>query len=205
MLTELRIAGFGGQGVILAAHIIGNAVTLIEKGYATMTQNYGPEARGGAASAALVLSDEPVLYPYLTEPGILIAMSLEAYTKFGPEVKEGGFLLVEEDLVQLDALPKVPKCKIYGIPATRFAEELGKKMVLNVIMVGFFSAITKAVSPEACRAGVEHEVPKRFVDLNVKAFNRGYEYGLDVLSRQGERTRPGEEMISGLELENHPR
>lgn len=202
MLTELRIAGFGGQGVILAAHIIGNAVTLVEKGYATMTQNYGPEARGGAASAALVLSDEPVLYPYLTRPGILIAMSLEAYTKFGPEVKEGGFLLVEEDLVQLDALPQVPKCKIYGIPATRFAEELGKKMVLNVIMVGFFSAITKAVSPEACRAGVEHEVPKRFLDLNLKAFNKGYEYGLELLSRQGERTHPGEEMVAGLELEN---
>jgi 2-oxoglutarate ferredoxin oxidoreductase subunit gamma len=188
--------------VILAAHIIGNAVTLVEKGYATMTQNYGPEARGGAASAALVLSDEPVLYPYLTRPGILIAMSLEAYTKFGPEVKEGGFLLVEEDLVQLDALPQVPKCKIYGIPATRFAEELGKKMVLNVIMVGFFSAITKAVSPEACRAGVEHEVPKRFLDLNLKAFNKGYEYGLELLSRQGERTHPGEEMVAGLELEN---
>lgn len=202
MLTELRIAGFGGQGVILAAHIIGNAVTLVEKGYATMTQNYGPEARGGAASAALVLSDEPVLYPYLTRPDILIAMSLEAYTKFAPEVKEGGFLLVEEDLVQIDALPQVPKCKIYGIPATRFAEELGKKMVLNVIMVGFFSAITKAVSPEACRAGVAHEVPKRFQDLNLKAFNKGYEYGLELLSRQGERTHPGEEMIPGLELEN---
>lgn len=203
MLTELRIAGFGGQGVILAAHIIGNAVTLVEKGYATMTQNYGPEARGGAASAALVLSDEPVLYPYLTQPDILVAMSLEAYTKFASEVKEGGFLLVEEDLVQIDALPQVPKCRIYGIPATRFAEELGKKMVLNVIMVGFFSAITKAVSPEACRAGVEHEVPKRFRDLNLKAFNKGYEYGLDLLSRQGDRSRPGEEMVPDLELENH--
>jgi 2-oxoglutarate ferredoxin oxidoreductase subunit gamma len=78
-------------------------------------------------------------------------------------------------------------------------------MVLNVIMVGFFSAITKAVSPEACRAGVEHEVPKRFLDLNVRAFNKGYEYGLEVLSRQGERTHPGEEMIPGLELENQSR
>lgn len=202
MLTELRIAGFGGQGVILAAHIIGNAVALHEKGFATMTQNYGPEARGGAASAALVLSDEPILYPYLTHPDILVAMSLEAYTKFAPEVKEGGFLLVEEDLVQIDALPEVPKCRIYGIPATRFAEELGKKMVLNVIMVGFFCAITKVVSPEACRGGIEHEVPKRFLELNLKAFNKGYEYGLEVLSRQGERTHPGEEMIPGLELEN---
>ncbi len=201
MLTELRIAGFGGQGVILAAHIIGNAVALLEKGYATMTQNYGPEARGGAASAALVLSDEPVLYPYLTQPDILIAMSLAAYTRFGPEVKESGFLLVEEELVQLDALPQVPRCRIYGIPATRLAEELGKKMVLNVIMVGFFCAITKAVSVDACRGGVEHEVPKRFLDLNIKAFNKGYEYGLELLSHQGERTHPGDEMLAGLELD----
>lgn len=202
MLTEVRIAGFGGQGVILSAHIIGSAVALHDKGFATMTQNYGPEARGGAASAALVLSDEPVLYPYLTQPDILVAMSLEAYTRYAPEVKQGGYLLVEEDLVQIDALPQVPKCRIYGIPATRFAEELGKKMVLNVIMVGFLSAITKAVSPEACRVGVEHEVPKRFVDLNLKAFNKGYEYGLELLTHQGERTHPGEEMIPGLELEN---
>jgi 2-oxoglutarate ferredoxin oxidoreductase subunit gamma len=202
MLTELRIAGFGGQGVILSAHIIGNAVALHDKGFATMTQNYGPEARGGAASAALILSNEPILYPYLTRPDILVAMSLEAYTRYAPEVKEGGFLLVEEDMVQLDALPQVPHCRIYGIPATRFAEELGKKMVLNVIMVGFFSAITKAVSAEACRVGVEHEVPKRFLDLNMKAFNKGYEYGLELLTHQGERTHPGEEMLAGLELDN---
>src|SRR5512145_2284976 len=135
MLKEIRIAGFGGQGVILSAHILGRAASIHEGGYATMTQNYGPEARGGAASAALVVSDEPIAYPYLTHPDVLIVMSQEAYTRFAPEVKEGGILLVEQDLVRLDG--RGSQAKVYSIPATRFAEELGKKMVLNVVMVGF--------------------------------------------------------------------
>ena len=117
MLKELRIAGFGGQGVILSAHILGRAAALHDQGYATMTQNYGPEARGGAASAALIVSDEPILYPYLTSPDILVVLSQEAYTRFTPELKENGILLVEEDMVRLENRPQ--HIRVYGIPATR--------------------------------------------------------------------------------------
>jgi 2-oxoglutarate ferredoxin oxidoreductase subunit gamma len=179
MLKELRIGGFGGQGVILSAHILGKAAALYEGGYATMTQNYGPEARGGAASAALIISDEPVLYPYLTNPDILVVMSQEAYTRFTPDLKEGGILLVEEDLVRLENLPQ--HLKVYGIPATRLAEKLGKKMVLNVVMVGFLCAISKVVSQESCRKAVGDSVPARFRDLNLGAFDEGYAYGMKVL------------------------
>jgi 2-oxoglutarate ferredoxin oxidoreductase subunit gamma len=152
MLKEMRIAGFGGQGVILSAHIIGRAVALHEDNYATMTQNYGPEARGGAASAALVISDSPVLFPYVTHLDILVVMAQEAYTKFTPDLKEDGILIVEEDLVRLDH--NAQHSRVYGVPATRFAEELGKKMVQNVVMVGAVCAITKAFSYEACRKAV---------------------------------------------------
>ena len=179
MLKELRIAGFGGQGVILSAHILGRAAALHENGYATMTQNYGPEARGGAASAALIVSDEPILYPYLTNPDILVVLSQEAYTRFTPELKENGILLVEEELVRLDSLPQ--NLKVYGIPATRLAEELGKKMVLNVVMVGFLCAITKVLSPEACRKAVAESVPSRFRELNLNAFDKGLAYGVKLL------------------------
>ncbi len=181
MLKELRIAGFGGQGVILAAHIIGRAASIHEGGYATMTQNYGPEARGGAASAALVVSDQPVLYPYAVSPDILVALSQEAYSRFVGEVKEGGMLLVEEDLVPLDQ--KAQHLKVYGIPATRIAEELGKKMVLNVVMVGFFCAITRVLSREAVVAAVTDAVPERFRQLNLSAFERGFQYGVDLLAK----------------------
>lgn len=181
MLTEIRIAGFGGQGVILATHILGRAAAVHENRYATMTQSYGPEARGGAASAALIVSDEPVLFPYVAHPDILVVMSQEAYTRFTPTVKEGGYLLVEEDLVRLDHTAQ--GLKIYGIPATRFAEELGKKMVLNVIMTGFLCAITGAVSAEAARKSVEESVPARFRELNLQAFDKGFEHGRLLLER----------------------
>jgi 2-oxoglutarate ferredoxin oxidoreductase subunit gamma len=181
MLKEIRIAGFGGQGVLLSAHILGRATALHEGGYATMTQNYGPEARGGAASAALIVSDQPVLFPYVVQPDILVALSAEAYSRFVGEVKAGGVLLVEEDLVPLDH--KAQHLKVYGIPATRIAEELGKKMVLNVVMTGFFCAITQAVSAEAAKKAVVDAVPERFRQLNLDAFDRGFQHGLNLLAQ----------------------
>jgi 2-oxoglutarate ferredoxin oxidoreductase subunit gamma len=198
MLKEIRIAGFGGQGVLLSAHIIGRAVSIHEGGYATMTQNYGPEARGGAASAALVVSDQPVLYPYAVSPDILVALSQEAYSRFVGEVKEGGMLLVEEDLVPLDH--KSQHLKVYGIPATRIAEELGKKMVLNVVMVGFFCAITGVLSRESAIAAVTDAVPERFRKLNLDAFDRGFQYGVDLLANGAAAEENGEAVPQETEV-----
>src|SRR5271165_7380686 len=128
-ISEIRIAGFGGQGVILSAIIIGKAGCIYQRGYSTMTQNFGPEARGGACSAQLMLSDTPVLYPYVTQPDVMVVMSQEAYVKFATELKDGGTLLIERDLVRVTDLPR--QTKIYSVPATRIAEELGKRMVLK--------------------------------------------------------------------------
>jgi 2-oxoglutarate ferredoxin oxidoreductase subunit gamma len=177
MLKEIRIAGFGGQGVMLAATIIGRAAAIHEGGYATMTENYGPEARGGASSAQLVLSDQPVLYPYVTLADILIVLSQEAYTRFHRETRPGGLLLVETDLVRLDEVPQ--GVKLHGAPATRLAEELGKKMVLNVVMVGFMAAVSGVLSKESYRQAVADCVPPKHLELNLRAFERGYEYGLN--------------------------
>ena len=185
-LTEIRIAGFGGQGVILSAIIIGKAASIYENGFATMTQNFGPEARGGACSAQLVLSDSPVLYPYVTHPDVMIVMSQEAYSRFVPELKDGGTLIIEEDLVRVSELKG--SIKVFSIPATRFAEELGKRMVLNSVMVGFFTAVTKLLDPDAVRKAVADSVPANFRELNLKAFEKGFEYGSrsEVGSRESE-------------------
>ena len=177
-LTEIRIAGFGGQGVILSAIILWKAASIYQNAFATMTQNFGPEARGGACSAQLVLSDSPVLYPYVAQPDIMVVMSQEAYVRFGPELKDGGILIVEEDLVRVSDLKK--NMKVYGIPATRFAEELGKRMVSNSVMVGFFTAITQLLQPDAVRKAVADSVPPSFRELNLKAFEKGFEYGSDT-------------------------
>ena len=174
-LTDIRIAGFGGQGVILSAVVLGKAASIYENGFATMTQNFGPEARGGACSAQLVVSDSPVLYPYVTQPDIMAVLSQEAYNRFAPELKPGGTLIIEEDLVRISNLNRDKK--VYSIPATRFAEELGKRMVLNSVMVGFFTAVTKLLSADAVRKAVEDSVPSSFRELNLKAFDKGFEYG----------------------------
>ncbi len=144
-----------------------------------MTQNFGPEARGGACSAQLLLSDQPILYPYVTQPDIMVVMSQEAYTRFVPELKEGGTLILEQDLVRVTDLPR--QTKVYSCPATRLAEELGKRMVLNSVMVGFFAAVTHLLEPEAIRKAVADSVPTSFRDLNLKAFVKGYEYGVTSL------------------------
>jgi len=123
----------------------------------------------------VVLSGSPILYPYVTRPDILVAMSQEAYTRFVPELKEGGLLLVEQDLVRLTGLPE--GIRVHGVPATRLAEELGRKMVLNVVMVGFFASVTGLVDEQALRRAVEDSVPPAFRELNLKAFQKGFEYG----------------------------
>jgi 2-oxoglutarate ferredoxin oxidoreductase subunit gamma len=179
-LTEIRIAGFGGQGVILSAVVLGKAASIYQGAYATMTQNFGPEARGGACSAQLILSPTPVLYPYVTKPDVMMVMSQEAYGKFAGELKDGGTLIVEQDLVRVSEVKG--ELKIYSCPATRIAEELGKRMVLNSVMVGFFTAVTHLLEPDAVKSAVEESVPSNFRELNRKAFERGFEYGLSVLA-----------------------
>jgi 2-oxoglutarate ferredoxin oxidoreductase subunit gamma len=174
-LTEIRVAGFGGQGVILSAIVLGKAASIYQHAFATMTQNFGPEARGGACSAQLIVSDSPVLYPYVTHPDILVVMSQEAYVRFSPELKAGGILIVEQDMVRVSDLPA--GVKVYSVPATRIAEELGKRMVLNSVMVGFFTVVTGLLEPKAVRDAVADSVPASFRELNLKAFEKGFEYG----------------------------
>jgi len=184
MLTELRVAGFGGQGVILAAIVVGKAKAIFEQGYATMTQAFGPEARGGSSSAQCILSDEPILYPYITQPDVLVVMSQEAYTRFAPELKPGGILVVEQDMVHLGELPV--GTKVFAVPATRLAEELGRKVVLNIVMVGFLGAVTALVSAESLRNAVKDSVPPALEKLNLEAFDKGFAYGEDLMKKAAE-------------------
>lgn len=178
--TELKFGGLGGQGVILAGMIVGRAAALHDQKEATLTQAFGPEARGSACSAQVVVSDDKILYPYVNHPQILVAMSQDAYNKFAPGCAPGAMILIEEELVKAEPLPE--GAKVYAIPATRIAEELGRRMVLNIVMVGFFAAVTKLIGVEAMRKAVVESVPKGTTDLNLKAFDRGYEYGLSIVN-----------------------
>ena len=179
MLSEIRIAGYGGQGVILAAAVIGKAEAIYHGGHAVMTQAFGPEARGGSSSAQVILSSEPILYPNVTQPDVLVVMSQEAYTRFAPQLKPGGILITEQELVNIDRMPT--GIRVYGVTATRLAEELGRKMVLNIVMVGFFGAVTDLLDRDSLRQAVADSVPPSFRELNLRAFDKGFEYGSQLL------------------------
>ncbi|NOZ03110.1 MAG: pyruvate ferredoxin oxidoreductase [FCB group bacterium] len=178
-MMDIRFSGFGGQGIIKSGTLIGKAASLYDNKYATLTQSFGPEARGGACSAQVVIDESPVLYPYIVAPEILVTMSQEAYEKFIADLVPGGILLTDKDLVKPEKIRR--DVKMYSIPATRIAEEMGNRIFANVVMVGFFTAITGTVSPEAVKKALPGSVPDRFVDINVKAFEKGYHYGLDLL------------------------
>lgn len=173
--TEIKFGGLGGQGVILAGMITGRAASLYDHKHATLTQAFGPEARGSACSAQVVISDSKILYPYVTHPEILVSMSQDAYNKFCPAVAPNALLLIEQEMVDPTPLPE--GAKVFGIPATRIAEELGRRMVQNIVMVGFFASVTKLVSHEAMRQSVIDSVPKGTTELNLKAFDKGFEFG----------------------------
>ncbi|NOR22290.1 MAG: pyruvate ferredoxin oxidoreductase [Candidatus Aminicenantes bacterium] len=181
-MTEIRFSGFGGQGIIRCGLIAGKALSLFDNKQATMTQSFGPEARGSACSSQLVVSDDRVLYPYISSPEILVSMSQEAYDKYEPELLEDGVLLIDKDLVK--AKPPRGKIKSYSVPSTRFAEELGNRIIANLVMLGFFTAITRIVSPEAMKKALPGLVPGRFLELNKKAFDKGYEYGKKIMAEE---------------------
>ncbi|MBI4934865.1 MAG: 2-oxoacid:acceptor oxidoreductase family protein, partial [Actinobacteria bacterium] len=166
--SEIRIGGLGGQGVILSGIIIGKAAAIFEGKHATLIQAFGPEARGSACSAQVTVSDDPVGYPYVKRPDILVVMSPDAYMQFAGTVKPDGLLLYEEELVSPKDLPA--GVRAFGIPATRYAEELGRRLVLNIVMVGFFCGVTGLVSQESAEKAVADSVPKGTENLNLRAF-----------------------------------
>jgi len=198
-LTEIRIAGFGGQGVILAATVIGKAASIYQNAFATMTQSFGPEARGGSSSASVILSGEAIAYPYVTHPDVLVALSQEAYIRFAPELKPGGTLVVERDLVRVNGTPS--GIRVYSVPATRLAEELGRKMVLNIVLVGFFGAVTGVLDPDALRRAVSDSVPESFRELNLRAFDKGYDQGATLVHARAESSADLETWLEWLEQE----
>ncbi len=175
---DVVVTGFGGQGIVLTGRILGKAAALGDHKESTLVQSYGPESRGGACSAQVVISDNTIHYPYIKFPDILVCMSQSGYEKYIGQLKEGGELLIDQDLVR----PGKEAGEIwYSIPATRMAEELGRKMMANIIMLGFFTAITKAVSLDSARNAVVGSVPKGTEEMNLKAFTKGCDYGLATL------------------------
>jgi len=174
--SEIRFAGFGGQGIVSAGKIAGRAAAIHDGKHAVMMQSYGPEARGGACNADVVVSDQPIGFPQLHRPGVMVIMSQEAYEKYTAGLDPEGTLIVDGDLVDMKTLPP-PVDRVYSIPATRLAQELGRKIVANVVMLGAFTAISRVVSRRAMLEAILASVPPRTKELNERAFTLGFERG----------------------------
>lgn len=175
MRVEIRIGGFGGQGIIRTGLILATASCVYGDKNAIQTASYGPESRGGRCKSEVIISDEDIDFPKVEYPDILVAVSQEAYLQYVDDLKENGILIVDPDLVpnQRENL----KVRMYEVPATKIAEGLGKKIVANVVMIGAFAAITNLFGVEHLKESIKRNVPKAVIELNLKAFKKGYEYG----------------------------
>jgi 2-oxoglutarate ferredoxin oxidoreductase subunit gamma len=168
-VTRVRFAGFGGQGVVLSGFILGRAACLHAGKNAAMTQNYGPESRGGACSADVVVEDKEIAMPVFDQPDVLVLLSQEAANKNSAWIAGAKLVLIDEDLVHLEGEdPRVQKA-----PFTRMATTLGRRIVANIVMLGTLTARAHLVPPEAMEEAIRSTVPPKTIDLNLKAFRAG--------------------------------
>ncbi|MDD2248731.1 MAG: 2-oxoacid:acceptor oxidoreductase family protein [Methanocorpusculum sp.] len=171
MKSEIRFSGLGGQGIITAAVILGRAAALYGNKYVVQTQSYGPEARGGASASAVIISDDPIHYPKVTDPDVYAIMSQEAYNKYGSHVKNDAVMLLDPGYVT-----SRPACRYYEVPATAEAKsQLGKTVFANVIMLGGILEATGIVSYDALEHAVLDSVPKGTEENNKRALAIGQE------------------------------
>ena len=174
--TQIKVAGLGGQGLGLLGLIMGRTASIFEGYNAVYTQEYGPEARGGASSSGLVISSDAINMPYTTEPDNLVIMAQGALRKYRKDIRKDSTIFIDKDLVKPKDIPS--SVKIYAIPATRTAEKLGRAVVANIVMLGFFTALTPYFSVENVEKAVRMSVPRGTEEFNLKAFKAGYEYGI---------------------------
>jgi 2-oxoglutarate ferredoxin oxidoreductase subunit beta len=177
--TEVQLGGFGGQGIISAGRIIGQAAAIYDKLEACFTQSYGPEARGGSAGSQVIISSNAIHHPHIIQPTSMIIMSQGAYAKYLPTLSPGGILLIDDEMVKL-ASDHRTDIRTHALPATQIAMEQGSSRAANTAMLGFWTAAVGVVSREAMRQTVEESVPAKTIDLNLRVFDIGYERGLEV-------------------------
>lgn len=189
---EVRLAGLGGQGIILAGIIVAEAAGIHEGKEVVQTQAYGAAARGGFSRSDVVICDEEILYPKASKLDFLLAMSQSAYEENLPSLKKGGVLLVDSTYVS-----EVSGSKMYAIPFSKIArEKFSRENVANIITLGAITQIFPIISKDSMEKAVLSRVPKRFIEMNKKAFKEGVKAGKKILKEAKEEaiSKDGEEI-----------
>jgi 2-oxoglutarate ferredoxin oxidoreductase subunit gamma len=175
MRVEVRFSGFGGQGIIKSGIILASAASIHGGKNAVQTQSYGPESRGGACKSEVVISEEDIDFPKVVEPDVLVVMSQHAYNDYMSDVRAGGTVIMDPDMIPSER--ELKNVKVYKVPATKIAEQLGRRIIANIVMLGAFVAITGLLDVTAIKEAIKENVPKGTEELNLAAFEKGYEYG----------------------------
>lgn len=174
MNTNIIITGFGGQGILFAGKILANAAMLAGK-HLSWLPSYGPEMRGGTANCHVIIADEPVGSPIITEPDILISMNRPSFDRFEHTVKGGGLIFIDKTLIDREAQRN--DVRTLYIPATQTASEMGNSSLANMVMLGALLNATQLFSREEIQCAVEKSVPKakpELAQLDIQAIFKGY-------------------------------
>ncbi|MCK4443085.1 MAG: 2-oxoacid:acceptor oxidoreductase family protein [Thermoplasmata archaeon] len=185
---EIRLSGFGGQGLMMASVVLGRAASMYESKHVlqrddkykrevsglhvVQTQTYGAGVRGGATRAEVKISTKEISYPEVSVPDVLVLMSEAAYKKYGGQTKPETLVIIDQDTVK-----SRPEGEYYEIPATVTASELGNKIVANMVMLGAVVAMTKVVELDSLRSAIRDMLPPDIHELNSKALEKGYKLG----------------------------
>jgi 2-oxoglutarate ferredoxin oxidoreductase subunit gamma len=170
MKRDVRIAGRGGQGILLTGVILGMAATIYDEKMATQMQSYGPEARGGASKTDVIISDDPINYPFILMADVFVALSAPAYQKYRREVKKDGVTYVDPQMVPSYST------KCIEIPAMSMALELGAEIVTNMVMLGAVTTHASLVTYESLSKAISATVAPDYTDLNLRAIEKGRDY-----------------------------
>ncbi|HDQ72291.1 MAG TPA: 2-oxoacid:ferredoxin oxidoreductase subunit gamma [Chloroflexi bacterium] len=172
---EIRVAGTGGQGTILAGILLAEAAIRDGKNV-VQTQSYGPEARGGASRSEVVISDQEINYPKVIEADITLCMSQEACDRYGRMMARGGLLILDQDHVN-----RAPTTQAVHVPMTTLARDAaGRELVANVVGLGVLVGLTNIVSRKALEQAIRARVPKGTAEINLKALAAGFEAASDI-------------------------
>ncbi len=182
MYKEIRLSGTGGQGLILAGLILAEAAGVYDGHEVIQTQSYGPEARGGASRAEVIISDNVIDFPKVTSPDIVLVMSQQACDRYGSQVKQGGIILVDD--TNVSSLPTIEGASVVTLPITEIARhDVGRQVVANVVALGALVGVTDIATPKAMEQAILSRVPKGTEELNMKAFNVGLERGREARAK----------------------
>ena len=179
---EVRLAGEGGQGLILAGLILAEAAAVYDGKNAVQTQSYGPEARGGASKSEVIISDGQIDYPKVTSADLLLCMSQEACDRYSGELKDHGIIVADSVNVV-----RVPATKVYMVPITSLAEEAtGRRITANIVALGVIVGLSGVVSRQAVEAAVKGRAPRGTEALNLKALDAGLNRAAELLAAESQ-------------------